>query len=200
MTRREATLTEANLRARLGAHTPKEQPKTAATGLASVAAVLRYPAHDAPEVLLIRRPDKASDPWSGHMAFPGGRKDTADRDLVRTAMRETLEEVGVELGASELVGRLDDVQAISGGRPMDLIIVPHVFVLSRDVSLRLEPEEVAQALWAPLLPMLRGERDTVRPYVHEGKRMELPGYQVEGHIVWGLTYRMLELLFEALRR
>lgn len=190
-------LSEPNLRARLATHQPRLRPTSAATPFAAVAAIVRYPRQTAPEVLLIRRTSKLSDPWSGHMAFPGGRKERGDPDLIATAIRETREEVGVDLReAGEHLGRLDDVQAISRARPMDLIIVPQVFLLTEPVSLTLQETEVAEALWAPLDPMLAGEVDAVRRYEHEGQSMDLPGYRVGEHVVWGLTYRMLELLFE----
>ena len=168
---------------------------------AAVAAVLRYHGRaEEPDVLFIRRTSKPSDPWSGHIAFPGGRREPSDRDLVHTATRETAEEVGVDLERDgELIGRLDDVQAISKARPMDLVIVPHVFVVHRPVELVCEQSEVAEAMWSPIGPMVRGEIDTVHPYEREGRRLELPGYRVGPHVVWGLTYRMLQLLFDAAR-
>ncbi len=190
-------LSEPNLRARLAAHEPRRRPVTAATPFAAVAAIVRYPRAHEPEVLLIRRTAKPTDPWSGHMAFPGGRQEPADPDLIATAIRETREEVGFDLRETgEHLGRLDDVQAISRARPMDLIIVPHVFLLRAPVTLSLQPSEVADAVWAPLAPMLAGEVDAVRRYERDGQAMDLPGYRVGEHIVWGLTYRMLELLFE----
>lgn len=195
-------LSEHNLRSRLRAHQPREANKAADTPHAAVAAVLRYQTGlEEPDVLLIRRTSKPSDPWSGHMAFPGGRQEPHDRDLVHTAKRETVEEVGVDLERDgELIGRLDDVQAISKARPMDLIIVPHVFLVHRPVELVCEKQEVAEALWTPLGPMVRGEIDTTRPYERDGRSLELPGYRVGPHVVWGLTYRMLQLLFEAVIR
>src|SRR5689334_10230467 len=82
---------------------------------AAVAAVLRDRGGEA-EVLLIRRAQKETDPWSGHMAFPGGRQDPSDRDLLHTAVRETEEEVGLELRPEEhLIGRLDDLAAVARG-------------------------------------------------------------------------------------
>jgi 8-oxo-dGTP pyrophosphatase MutT (NUDIX family) len=189
-------LSEENLRERLAVRRPRLVALSERTTYASVAAILRYQAAE-PDVLLIRRTDKPEDPWAGHMAFPGGRHEAGDGDLVATAVRETREEVGVDLGhGARLLGRLDDVQAISHARLMDMVVVPHVFVVTQPVDLRLERSEVADALWTPLGPMLRGEVDTSRPYVHDGTRLELPGYRVGTEIVWGLTYRMLQLLFE----
>ncbi len=77
--------------------------------------------------------------------------------------------------------------------------MPHVFVLLEPVTLRLSSSEVEEALWAPLGPMLRGETATTRPWEHAGQHLDLPGYQVGPHIVWGLTYRMLQLLFDLAR-
>lgn len=173
-------------------------PRAASTKLASVAIILRWLGE--PEVLLIKRADHPLDPWSGHMAFPGGHQDDGDADLVATAVREAGEEVGIDLAAdAELLGRLDDVPAIVRAVPVDLIIVPQVFVLRRDADVCPNPLEVELALWAPIGPMLRGETATTRRYVHDGVPLDLPGCRVGDHVVWGLTYRMLDLLFDALR-
>ncbi len=191
-------LSETSLRARMKGHKPWLVPASDRTRYAAVAAVLRYGTE--PEILLIRRTETPGDPWSGQMAFPGGRQEAGDPDLVATALRETKEEVGVDLGRSaELLGRLDDVQATARARRLDLVIVPHVFVLLEPVTLQLSSSEVDEALWAPLGPMVRGETATTRPWEHAGQRLDLPGYQVGPHIVWGLTYRMLQLLFDLAR-
>jgi 8-oxo-dGTP pyrophosphatase MutT (NUDIX family) len=194
-------LSRPHLLDRLSTHEPREEPTTERTRHAAVAAVLRYASSDGwPEVLLIRRTSHPHDPWSGHMAFPGGRHDDSDRDLLHTARRETEEEVGVDLASdADFFGRLDDVQAISRARPMDLIIVPHVFVLRREVALIPDAAEVAEALWAPIRPMVEGEIDTTRRYEREGVNLELPGYRVGSNVVWGLTYSMLQLLFDVAR-
>lgn len=169
--------------------------------LAAVSAVLRDAGRDVgPEVLLIRRAAHDADPWSGHMAFPGGRHDPSDPDLLHTALRETLEEVGLDLARdAELIGRLPLLPAIARGRRVGLTIAPYVFALSRDLPL--EPNrEVAEIVWAPLRPMARGEISTTIPWELAGERLEMPAYDVHGRIVWGLTYRMLESLFEEIAR
>lgn len=163
---------------------------------AAVAAVLRQ--RDVPEVLLIRRAEQPGDPWSGHMAFPGGRHDPSDRDLLHTAVRETDEELGLLLGASDWIGRLDDVHAIAKGRRVGLVIAPHVFTVEGNPALTPNPAEVREYLWAPLPALMSGERDTTFAYEYGGTRYRLPAYDVAGNIVWGLTHRMLGVLFEAL--
>jgi 8-oxo-dGTP pyrophosphatase MutT (NUDIX family) len=170
---------------------------------AAVAAVLREGAgHDGgggAEVLLIRRAEREGDPWSGHMAFPGGRRDPGDADLLATALRETREEVGLDLGArGTLLGRLDDLQAISRSRPTGMTITPFVFSLSGEVALTFDPEEVAEALWVPLAPLARGEGAGTVVYEREAGPVELPCWRVGGRVVWGLTHRMLQALFEVL--
>ena len=143
------------IRARLTAYRPHviEEPRVAR---AAVALVLADPG-DGVELLLIRRATRDDDPWSGHMALPGGRRDPDDADAVATASRETLEEVGVDLGAdAEVIGRLDELRAVARHRPLDLVITPVVFVLHRAVVLRPSPREVESAVWVPLSFLDRG--------------------------------------------
>lgn len=164
---------------------------------AAVAAILRGTAGEA-EILLIRRAEHPRDPWSGHMAFPGGRRDEADPSLLATAIRETREEVGLDLEArGELVARLPDLPAVARGRRLGLTIAPFVFVLRGEVSLGLN-DEVAEALWAPLGALGRGEGAGTLVYPWEGVPIELPCLHVEGRVVWGLTYQMLQSLFATL--
>ena len=166
---------------------------------AAVAVLLRE-GRSGPEVFFIRRADHPDDPWSGHMAFPGGRRDAADLTLLDTAIRETHEEVGLDLSReAEHIGQLDDLQAISGGKPQETLIRPFVFEVHRESPIQVDHTEVAEVLWTPLLPLYRGEVDTVRPYRWHGKQIDFPAYDVDGRVVWGLTYRMLHSLFQILR-
>ena len=191
-------LNERLLRQRLAVHRAIVAPRGPTTRVAAVAAVLRF--SPAAEVLLIKRAEHPNDPWSGHMALPGGRQDEADATTLQTAVRETHEEVGLDLSEyADGLGQLDDVQAIARARRLDMVIVPHVFVLRGSPSLVLEPGEVEAAIWAPLEPMSSNRTATTRPYVHEGRALELPGWTVGEHVVWGLTYTMLQSLFDVLR-
>jgi 8-oxo-dGTP pyrophosphatase MutT (NUDIX family) len=179
----------------------RQHTETARDGterFAAVAAILRE-RNDEAEVLLIRRAEHEGDPWSGHMAFPGGRHDPTDPDLLHTAVRETAEEIGLRLARdADLVGRLDDLEAVARGRKVGMIIAPFVFAVQGDAELSLNRDEVREALWTPLGPLARGERDATFPYRHDGGELSLPAYDVEGRIVWGLTHRMLSALLEML--
>lgn len=186
------------IEARLAAHRPIARDHTS-TQHAAVAVTLRD-SREGPEVLLIRRAANPRDPWSGHMAFPGGRREPHDLDLRHTAERETLEELGLPLErVGRLAGQLDDVDAVAGGRNIGLVVRPHVYSLSEAPELRPNKAEVAEAIWAPLAPMMEGKLDTVRPYTFGGREVELPAYDLDGRLVWGLTYHMLQTLFSVCR-
>lgn len=166
---------------------------------AAVAVVLREHAGEA-EVLLMKRADREGDPWSGHMAFPGGRRDPRDGTLLDTAIRETREEVGIDLARDgRVLARLPDVPAMARGKRVGMTIAAFVFALERAVT-PVPNHEVAEVLWARLGPLARGEAASTYPYVWEGRALQLPALVVEERVVWGLTHQMLQLFFEALHR
>ncbi len=147
-----------------------------------------------PHLLLIQRAFHPLDPWSGHLAFPGGRQDPTDTDLLQTAVRETWEEIGIQLDPQrQLLGRLDPLTA-RGARLPGLVIEPFVFEVPHRDSFALDATEVAQAFWVPIAPLMRGERDTTVDFHRDGARFELPGYQVGEHVLWGMTYEMFQRL------
>jgi 8-oxo-dGTP pyrophosphatase MutT (NUDIX family) len=149
------------------------------------------------EVLLIRRADRVGDPWSGQMAFPGGHQDSRDPDLLATAIRETAEEVGLDLRQHELLAALDEHAATLAGGFTGMVIAPFVFALASEPVLQ-PNHEVASIVWAPLGKMARGELDTQHELFRNGETMRFPAYGVGPHVVWGLTHRMLQNLFASL--
>ena len=166
---------------------------------AAVAAVLRCGARGETEVLLIERTTRPEDPWSGQMAFPGGRVEPSDSSPLFAAIRETMEEVGLDLGSgARLLGALDDLRAMARGRHLDLAIRPFVFeLLDREPRIVLQRSEVAGYLWAPLEELASGRLDGDYPWTVPGLGSAiLPCYRVEGRVVWGLTWRMLCDLIE----
>jgi 8-oxo-dGTP pyrophosphatase MutT (NUDIX family) len=161
----------------------------------SVALVLR--AREPLDLLLIKRATSERDPWSGHMALPGGRRDAADEDLQGTARRETFEETGVDLRRlGKPLGRLEDVAPVSPGLPR-LTISPYVFAVPRDTEARVASREIEQVFWVSLdqlrAPQHRGAIEIPLP----GGPRSFPSFQVSGEHVWGLTYRILERFLEA---
>ena len=179
---------------------PLTQPRPDAAApprRAAVAVILRE-APRGPEVLFIRRAEHPQDPWSGHMAFPGGREEPSDTDLLETAVRETREEVSLDLAASaRLLGRLDELPVTARGKRTGMTVAPFVFELTGEVELA-HNYEVSEVLWAPLEPLYRGHCATKFRYELGGEHVDLPAHDVDGRIVWGLTHRMLEALFALL--
>jgi len=158
---------------------------------AAVAMVLAPDGGDV-SVLLIERAQHPLDPWSGHMAFPGGRHDATDATLERTAIRETLEEVGIDLGHhGRLVAPLDELRAQARGRDLSMVISPFVFFLDRARETRIDESEVADALWIPLRA-LRDDRHRGTTHVaRDGYDAHFPAFLYAGKTVWGLTFRIL---------
>ena len=168
---------------------------------AAVALVMRERASGL-ELLFIRRAELEHDPWSGHMGFPGGRAEPGETDLLTTAVRETMEETGLDLrGEAECLAPIDEIRALARGRPVDLAITPFVFRLQplRDGS---PSPEVVSLHWLSLDRLLDpGSRNTME-YEHEGTVVRLPCLDADGIVIWGLTYRMFDnfrLLLEAAR-
>jgi 8-oxo-dGTP pyrophosphatase MutT (NUDIX family) len=177
---------------------PGRRLDLAGTRRAAVAMLLR-PSRDGPDVLFIERARHERDPWSGHMAFPGGRVDPDDADARAAAERETLEEVGVRLQDARLLGRLDDKQGNPRTRP-GLVISAFVYALPAPPDELVLNYEVADALWFPVRDLLEPRHHVLYP---ARNALEFPGIQVgrpERHVVWGLTYSFLESFFEALGR
>jgi 8-oxo-dGTP pyrophosphatase MutT (NUDIX family) len=161
---------------------------------AAVAVVL---APDPDALLLIRRAERTGDPWSGHMALPGGRQDPSEPDLLATAVRETWEEVGLELGRQHLLGTLDDVVPRTPVLP-PIAVRPYVFTLRHRPALSLNPE-VAAARWVPLDLLLHPDTyNSVRLDIR-GESREFPAYRLDDSVVWGMTERILSSLLLHLR-
>jgi 8-oxo-dGTP pyrophosphatase MutT (NUDIX family) len=179
-------------------HAPRQHQVRSSTRQAAVSVVLR-PAGDHTEALFILRSQKEGDPWSGHMAFPGGHFETHDESLRHTAERETLEEIGLDLARlGDFIGQIDPVQANPRGRNLDMIVTPFVYEL-REPIVEFDPNyEVADVLWGSLNDMHSGDSHTMGEFVVGGERVNYPGYGVGEEIVWGLTYRMLDQFFSVL--
>jgi 8-oxo-dGTP pyrophosphatase MutT (NUDIX family) len=182
----------------LGGHTPLRVEGGASR--AAVALVLRDGAPGGVELLFIRRAEQEKDPWSGHVGFPGGRAEPGDPGPEATAMRETLEETGLDLARDgEQLGALDEVKALARGRPVDLVIAPFAFRLSRRLD-GAPSHEVVSLHWLPLGRLFAPEARSTLQYQYEETVLELPCLRIDGLVIWGLTFRMFENLKAVLER
>jgi 8-oxo-dGTP pyrophosphatase MutT (NUDIX family) len=146
-----------------------------------------------PEILFIERAKRDGDPWSGHIAFPGGRRDAADASLLATAMRETREEVGLRLDPGSLVVRLDDFVALSFATQ----VAQFVFALEGDGGPLVASAEVASMLWTPIDVLRAPENAGTYQFVHDGQTIELPSVHLGPRVLWGMTHRMVQALIDA---
>ena len=181
----------------LSSRSPRRAEPGTYTREAAVSLLLR-PSAEAVEFLAIKRAEHETDPWSGHMALPGGRRDAEDESLWMTAVRETVEEVGVDLTrVGRLLGQLDDVTPRTRRIPA-IAISPFVVSVEAGIVARTS-SEVEHAVWVPL--------DVVVDEKHRGSlRLELspereyPTIEYEGHVIWGLTLAILGQLEDILRQ
>jgi len=159
---------------------------------AAVAIALRD-GDDGLEALFIHRAVRVGDTWSGQIAFPGGRREPGDADLLATAIRETLEEIGVDLSGAERLGILDDLHPRTPVLP-PVVVRPFVFALTERPTIVPNPE-VQEAFWVPfralLAPGVRGEITVDHPGI---PRRVLPSYTLGKRTIWGMSERILTLL------
>jgi len=158
--------------------------------IAAAVAVILHDGDEALEALFIRRAVRVGDTWSGQIAFPGGRRDPGDADLLATAIRETLEEVGVDLSGAERLGVLDDLYPRTPVLP-PVVVRPFVFALTSHPPIVLSPE-VQDAFWVSFralqAPGALGEIVIDHPGI---PRRALPAYTLGNRTIWGMSERIL---------
>ena len=151
-------------------------------------AILVKPIRNDLEFFLVKRAEVDDDPWSGDMAFPGGKKNLQDQNLIDTAVREVLEETNIDLKEKTVIGFMEPVYS-SVRKSLAVQPVLYSFDYYPDVKLNYE---LTKFIWAPLSEIIQGK-------THESvKGWEGPVYKVQGETVWGLTFRMLEKVLKLL--
>lgn len=168
---------------------------------ACVAIILKGSDFENLEMAFIQRAFNPEDRWSGHIAFPGGRREKHDPTALAAALRETLEEVGVNLHPDELLGQLHDIQARKSGTHLDFFIRPFVFYTERDFTITLDASEVADFFWIPIKEIQNPRRLTKYEIHQQDGPLTLPAVDLDRDPpLWGLTYMMvLDLLDRILR-
>jgi 8-oxo-dGTP pyrophosphatase MutT (NUDIX family) len=187
----------AKIRSALASHSPVVAEEEEGVRKAAVALIFRLAKGDALELLFIKRAEYEGDPWSGQIAFPGGRVEAGDVSLAETAIRETREETGIDLAREGMIiGTLDDLRPRSIRLPA-IMVRPYVALLDRSEPLVLSPE-VALSFWLPFAAMADAEswhEDTV---FARGIQINARVFRHEQHVIWGMTERILAQLLALL--
>ena len=185
------------LRSAIGLHRAVRAEREEGVRRAAVALILRAGQGGAPELLFIKRAEYPGDPWSGQVAFPGGREESADPTLADTAIRETREETGIDLVRDgSVIGTLDDLRPQTVRLPA-VIVRPYVVLLNRFEPLVLS-DEVALAFWVPLEAFkdTPSWRDT--DVLARGVQMNRRAFHHHGQVIWGMTEQILAQLLALL--
>ena len=147
-------------------------------------------------ILMIKRAEREGDPWSGHMAFPGGRMDPDDDHGFAVAVRETEEEIGLTLGEEDpCIGRLSDIRAAPRRFPFGMTVSVFVFRLDREFVFT-PNHEVAETVWVPVEFLLDTDNRETMVWERGSIKLSMPCYWYEGRRIWGLSLMMLDELMD----
>lgn len=171
---------------------PRKLPFRRYVYRASVALLLREGSTGGPELMFIERARRPGDPWSGDMAFPGGRLQADDVSAQYTAIRETCEETGLDIETQgEYIGRLADLLTRHHSRLRPMVVSPYVFHWRGPAEPDLN-HEVASVVWVPLAVFRDPEKQGKRPWRTRWGTLEMPCSFYRGHCIWGLSYAMVQ--------
>lgn len=171
---------------------PRKLPFRRHMTRASVALIHRRDSAGARELLFIQRSRREGDPWSGDMAFPGGRVQGEDSGPFAAAIRETREETGLDLRAhGRFERRLSDLLTRHHSRWRPMVVTPYVFDWSGREHSR-PNHEVETTLWIPVSYLAAPENQSVRPWQTRFGTFQMSCCRYQGHCIWGLSYQMLQ--------
>jgi 8-oxo-dGTP pyrophosphatase MutT (NUDIX family) len=183
------------IESRLSDHSPDRKRLRQLRKRSAVAIVLQVRDGEL-HILMIKRAEREGDPWSGHMAFPGGRRDPQDISGFETARRETMEEVGLDLQAQDrCIGRLSEINARHKRGVLGMIVTPFVFRVDREVAFT-PNYEVAEVVWVPLEFLLDLANREEMTWNLKGVEIPMPCYMFQGKRIWGMSLMMLDELMD----
>jgi 8-oxo-dGTP pyrophosphatase MutT (NUDIX family) len=185
------------IREALSRHQPTLVAREPDHAEAAVALVLAGPEDDL-SLCAILRAEHPLDPWSGHMALPGGRASAEDSGPRAVAERETLEEVGVALNESHWIGPLSHVLVRLGGGDRRMVLSPFVYYLGEDLAPFAISDEVAEAYWIPLSHLWDPRNASRFEWQRGDAKLLYPAIRFGGSAIWGLTFRVLTLFSDVL--
>jgi 8-oxo-dGTP pyrophosphatase MutT (NUDIX family) len=144
-------------------------------------------------VLFVRRAEWVNDPWSGHTALPGGHVGRSDTDLIETARRETLEEVGLDIPREAFLGRLDDLRP--SARSPSIVVSPFVAAVQTPVDIR-RNKEIQSHRWIPVSALRDPQYRSELSHLSRGLKLMFPSIVFKGFTIWGLTHQIVSNFLE----
>lgn len=148
------------------------------------------------EILFIQRASHDLDPWSGHIAFPGGKLEEGEQEC-QAACRETLEEIGVDLGRARYLGRLSDIV----GANLPVRVSCCLFGVDRADYRPVLNDEVRDLFWVTLDDLRDPERHVQTSVAFGEKRFDVPAIRLpvdDKPLLWGITYRLVMQFLDVL--
>lgn len=186
------------IREALSRHQPQFLDRTLSITEAAVALVLAGAGRDL-SLCFIQRAEHPEDPWSGHMALPGGRACEEDPSPRVVAERETLEEVGLALAEEHWLGALSEVPVRLGGPDRRMVVSPYVYYLGEErPAFVIHEAEVAEAFWIPLSYLWDPRNASPMEWEWKGSTVLYPAIRFRESAIWGLTFRVLTLFSDVL--
>lgn len=146
-----------------------------------------------PEILVLKRRPHPQDPWSGHYAFPGGRRDPEDDDLLATCLRETWEECGICLPTALLVKEYP-VQYAGNHLNRPVPVTTYLFELPEKPAIRLQRSEIICYEWVPLSYAGDQASRVLLPMSNTEPQRLFPAIPATDGLIWGFTYGVLMTL------
>ena len=183
----------------LTAHPPRQTSGQLDRNRTAVAIVLAGAESDL-HLCVIRRAEKAGDPWSGDMALPGGRADPQDASLQETAERETHEEVGLVLEPAHRLGALAEISILLRGRDRLLFLAPFVHYVGPTLATFTPNDEVGEVYWIPLAHLWDEHNATCLNLPTQEVSLWYPAIDYREQAVWGITHRVLMLFSDVIGR
>jgi ADP-ribose pyrophosphatase YjhB (NUDIX family) len=151
---------------------------------AAVVVLMRIKDHQT-QVLFVNRAEKTSDPWSGQTGLPGGKRNAGDQNIMKTVIRETLEETSINLlKGCQFLGVIDPVRST---KKPEMRILPFFFIQRIEQNIKLN-EELTGFFWGSLEELVK-HKGTVKYNL-----IEYPCFMIQNRVIWGLTYRIIDKL------
>ena len=143
-----------------------------------------------PSILFVKRIQNPTDPWSGQIALPGGKRDGKDKNLKDTVIRETLEETGINLDRCCFLG----VMSIQKSTPRpEIKVLPFVIFLEHEPAITLSEKELEEYVWIPIEKLAKSKTTVTFSFG------ESPAYVINDTVIWGLTHRIIDELMQILK-